>query len=152
MTIGTTMARLVQNLRVVAPLFLIAALLTPQGSVAQTASSVTPSSFAPDAQRLRGSVVFSGERGTKAPEGSDKLLITLGGLNLEGGLPEMAHANEAVRTRLTSGTLTVEEIFNAASDLELAYANDIWANYTNLLGSCWCFYLIQNSFRRLRWL
>ena len=93
-----------------------------QSALAQNASEITPSSFAPDAQRLSGTVVFSGERGTAAPEGSDKLLINLSGLTLNGGLPEMAEANEATRARLTGKTITVAEIFNAASDLETAYA------------------------------
>ena len=95
--------------------------LTPQAN-AQTASSVTPSTFAPDSQRLTGRVVFSGERGTKAPAGSEKLLISLSGVNLDGAIPELAEVNNAIRARLTAKTITVAEIFNAASDLETAYA------------------------------
>ena len=89
---------------------------------AQTASQITPSNFAPDAQRLRGAVVFSGERGTKAPEGSEKLLINLSGVTLNGALPQMAEANAAVQQRLSGKTITVAEIFNATADLENAYA------------------------------
>ena len=89
---------------------------------AQNASEITPSSFAPDAQRLKGAVVFSGERGTKAPAGSEKLLINLSGVNLEGGLSQMAEVNAATKARLSGKTITVAEIFNAASDLETAYA------------------------------
>jgi hemolysin activation/secretion protein len=89
---------------------------------AQTASEITPGSFAPDAQRLAGSVVFSGERGTKAPPGAEKLLINLSGVTLDGGLSQMAEANAAVQARLSGKTITVAEIFDAASDLENAYA------------------------------
>lgn len=88
---------------------------------AQTASDITPSSFAPDAQRLTGSVVFSGERGTKPPAGSEKLLINLSGVTLDGGLSQMAEVNAATQARLSGKTITVAEIFNAASDLETAY-------------------------------
>ena len=91
------------------------------GGIAQTASEITPSTFAPDAQRLKGSVVFSGERGTKPPEGSEKLLINLRGVNLDGGLPQMAEVNAATQARLSGKTITVAEIFNATSDLETAY-------------------------------
>ena len=91
---------------------------------AQTASEVVAPTFAPDAQRLRGSVVFSGERGTAPPAGAEKLLINLSGVTLNGALPQMAEANAAVQARLSGKTITVAEIFNAASDLENAYAQE----------------------------
>jgi hemolysin activation/secretion protein len=102
----------------------LAALLLWPGhlALAQTASEITPGSFAPEGQRLTGAVVFSGERGTKPPPGAERLLITLGGVSIEGALPQMAAENQAVRARLSGGTITVAEIFNAASDLENAYA------------------------------
>ncbi|MFK7837121.1 MAG: ShlB/FhaC/HecB family hemolysin secretion/activation protein [Sulfitobacter sp.] len=90
--------------------------------VAQNASELTAPTFAPDAQRLTGAVVFSGERGTKPPAGSEKLLINLSGVNVNGGLTQMADANAATQARLSGKTITVAEIFNAASDLENAYA------------------------------
>ncbi|TMM55561.1 ShlB/FhaC/HecB family hemolysin secretion/activation protein [Sulfitobacter sabulilitoris] len=71
---------------------------------------------------MNGAVVFSGERGTKPPPGAENLLISLSGLELEGALPQMAAVNAATRDRLTGQTITVAEIFNAASDLETAYA------------------------------
>lgn len=89
---------------------------------AQTASDITPSSFAPDAQRLKGAVVFSGARGTKPPAGAEKLLINLSGVTLTDGLPQMSEVNAATKARLSGKTITVAEIFNAASDLETAYA------------------------------
>ncbi|WP_386334907.1 POTRA domain-containing protein [Sulfitobacter sediminilitoris] len=94
----------------------------PLPAAAQSASEITASTFAPDAQRLTGAVVFSGERGTKAPEGSEKLLINLSGVTINGGLPEMAAANATVRARLSGKTISVAEIFNATADLENAYA------------------------------
>ncbi|MGC1506387.1 MAG: ShlB/FhaC/HecB family hemolysin secretion/activation protein [Sulfitobacter sp.] len=94
----------------------------PGAGLAQTASEITPSSFAPDAQRLKGAVVFSGARGTKPPAGAEKLLINLSGVTLTDGLPQMAEVNAATKARLSGKTITVAEIFNAASDLETAYA------------------------------
>jgi hemolysin activation/secretion protein len=108
--------------RILVTALLIAGLLGDGEAAAQTASEITPGSFAPDAQRLRGSVVFSGERGTKPPPGADRLLITLSGVTIEGALPQMAAANAATRARLSGKTILVAEIFNAASDLENAYA------------------------------
>lgn len=107
---------------VFAALGAIASPLTTTPAFAQTASELTPNTFAPDAQRLTGTVVFSGERGTAPPAGAEKLLINLAGVTLDGGLTEMADANAAVAARLSGKTITVAEIFNAASDLETAYA------------------------------
>ncbi len=89
---------------------------------AQTASEVTPESFTPDLQRLNGSVVFTGQAGTKAPPGSEDIGITLSGVDLENGLPQMAAENAAFVEQLTSGRIAVSELFNATSALEVAYA------------------------------
>lgn len=108
--------------RILAVLSVISLVFWSGSAMAQSASEVVPGSFAPTGQRFTGTVVFSGERGTKAPPGSENLLITLAGLEIEGGLAEMADAHDATRNRLTGETITVAEIFNAASDLEAAYA------------------------------
>ncbi|KIN70288.1 Polypeptide-transport-associated domain-containing protein [Sulfitobacter noctilucae] len=100
----------------------VAVLVHASPVTAQTASEITPPSFAPDAQRLTGAVVFSGERGTKPPDGAEKLLINLSGVTLDGGISQMAEVNAATQARLSGKTITVAEIFNAASDLETAYA------------------------------
>lgn len=88
----------------------------------QTASSVTPESFQPQLQNLNGTVVFSGNTGTQAPPGSEQIGITLSGVTLEGGFPQMAAANAAFEQRLTRGRIPVSELFDASADLEAAYA------------------------------
>ncbi|WP_186766647.1 ShlB/FhaC/HecB family hemolysin secretion/activation protein [Puniceibacterium confluentis] len=93
------------------------------GVMAQTASSVTPPSFQPQLQRLDGAVVFSGATGAKAPAGAEQIGITLSGVRLEDGLPQMATANAALETRLTRGRIPVSELFDAVADLESAYAD-----------------------------
>jgi hemolysin activation/secretion protein len=92
-------------------------------SVTASASQLTPETFAPNKQRLNGSVVFSGQPGLAAPQGADGVLISLSGLKIDGALPQMADANEAARARLTGKTITVAEIFNATADLQKAYAD-----------------------------
>lgn len=88
----------------------------------QTASSVTPESFQPPLQNLSGSVVFTGNTGTQAPPGSEQIGITLSGVTLEGGFPQMAAANAAFEQRLTRGRIPVSELFTATADLEAGYA------------------------------
>lgn len=87
-----------------------------------TASDITPESLAPPLQRLNGAVVFTGQAGTQAPPGSEQIGITLGGVDLQDGLPELATQNDAFVARLTQGRIAVSELFDATSDLEASYA------------------------------
>lgn len=114
-----------QSARSVVVIFsaLAAVNLTATGALrAQTASQVTPESFQPSLQNLSGSVEFSGATGTQAPPGAERIGITLSGVALDGGLPQMATANAALERRLTRGRISVAEIFDATADLEAAYA------------------------------
>lgn len=88
-----------------------------------TASSVTPESFQPPLQKLNGAIVFSGATGTSAPAGAEQIGITLSGVALDGGLPQMAQANAELESRLTGGRVAVSALFNAVNALEEAYAN-----------------------------
>ncbi len=90
---------------------------------AQTASQITPGTLQPDLQRIDGNLVFSGGTGAEAPPGSDQISISLSGVDIEGGLPELAAEEAAFRTRLTRGAIPVSELFEATADLERAYAN-----------------------------
>ncbi|MDW3224270.1 MAG: ShlB/FhaC/HecB family hemolysin secretion/activation protein [Paracoccaceae bacterium] len=96
--------------------------MSPGTSLAQTASEITPDNFQPELRNFDGSVVFTGEEGTQAPPGSENIGITLGGVNLQDALPEMAAANDAFEARLTRGRIPVSELFVAAAELEEAYA------------------------------
>ena len=95
--------------------------LLPSAALSQTASAVTPESFQPPLQNLSGSVVFTGQAGTQAPPGSDRIGITLSGVRLEGGFAQMAPAHAAFEARLTGGRIPVSELFDATADLEAAY-------------------------------
>ncbi len=89
---------------------------------AQSASQITPGSFAPSLQTLDGSVSFTGQPGTEAPVGSETIGVTLSGVDLEGALPQMSGANRAFVARLTGGRIPVSELFDATAELEAAYA------------------------------
>ncbi|MEM9583121.1 MAG: ShlB/FhaC/HecB family hemolysin secretion/activation protein [Pseudomonadota bacterium] len=102
----------------------ICATLSATALSAQTASQITPESFQPELRRLNGSVEFTGQTGTQAPPGADAIGITLSGVDLKDGLPQLAQANAAYRARLTRGRIPVSELFEATADLEAAYANE----------------------------
>lgn len=97
-------------------------IVSAASSFAQTASEIVPETLAPDLQKLRGSVVFTGQAGTQAPPGAEAIGVTLSGVTLENALPEMADANAVFKSRLTRGRIPVSELFDATSDLEATYA------------------------------
>ena len=88
----------------------------------QTAADITPPTLAPEARRLTGAIVFTGAPGLGAPEGADRLTVTIRALRVEGGFAAMAEAHRATEARLTGRVIPVSEIFTAAQDLEAAYA------------------------------
>lgn len=91
-------------------------------AAAQTASQITPRTFEPAPPTLGGTVVFSGRPGLEAPPGADRLSITISGVSVDGGLPDMAPATAALEQRLVGQPVPVSEIFVAAQTLEEAYA------------------------------
>ncbi|MEO0929324.1 MAG: ShlB/FhaC/HecB family hemolysin secretion/activation protein [Pseudomonadota bacterium] len=103
--------------------FAFASLLLSQQAVAQTASEITPDSFRPQLQTLTGAIVFSGEPGTQAPPGAERIGITLSAVQISGARPELAEANAALQDRLTGQQIPVSELFEATAALEEAYVN-----------------------------
>lgn len=89
---------------------------------AQTASEITPSEFNPPLQRLNGAVVFDGGTGTEAPPGSETIGISLSGVEVRDGLPQLKSSEDALVQQLTRGRIPVSELFEATAELEAAYA------------------------------
>lgn len=91
--------------------------------VAQSASNLAPSTFQPQNQRSTGPVTVARDPGAPVPEGADQLFVTVGGVEIEDALPQMAAANDAFIARLTGRRVAVSEIFAATNQLESAYTN-----------------------------
>ena len=108
--------------RIAATALLVLAVPGAVAVFAQTASQITPRTFEPSPPTLGGAVVFSGQPGLEAPPGADRLSVTVSGVSVEGGLPEMAPATTALENRLVGKPVPVSEIFAAAQSLEEAYA------------------------------
>ena len=95
--------------------------LFPVSSLAQTASQITPPSFAPNLER-GGGFVIPGAAGLAAPAGAEKLFVKLSGVSVKGGLPRLEAATAALEARLTGRRVSGAEVFAAARELEAAYA------------------------------
>ena len=87
-------------------------------AVAQTASQVTPPSFAPATARSAGTLVFSGQPGLAAPPGSERLLIRIAGVSVENAPPGFVAEIAQLEARLVGQRVPASEIFSAARDLE----------------------------------
>lgn len=111
-----------------APIFVLTIAAMAGGGLAapafaQSASQITPKSFAPSLQGSLGSgITIAGQQGIATPAGAEKLAVTLSGLAVTGGLPGLEAAEAALRARLAGHKLTGADIFAAARELETAYA------------------------------
>jgi len=104
----------------IAPVAALAASLLAGPALAQTASQITPPSFAPPAARPGGTLAFSGEAGLAAPAGAEKLSVRLAGVAVEGAPPGAAAEIAAIEARLVGRRIPASEIFAAARELEAA--------------------------------
>jgi hemolysin activation/secretion protein len=90
---------------------------------AQTASQITPKTFAPPTVAAPGGgLAIVGGAGLETPAGAEKLSVTLSGVTVSGGFPELADAQAALVAKLARRKVTGAEIFAAARELEAAYA------------------------------
>ncbi|MBB94050.1 MAG: hypothetical protein CML68_05520 [Rhodobacteraceae bacterium] len=100
-----------------------ALLILSGAAMAQTASELTPSTFEPTSQNVGRSVQIAAPSVTEAPAGSEKLFVTVGDVAIDGGQPSMADAAATFRSTLAGNTVSVAQVFQAASALEQAYVN-----------------------------
>lgn len=92
-------------------------------AMAQTASQVTQPSYAPQlAPRVGGGIDLPATTGLVAPAGAEALTVTPSAVVVEGALPGMEAATAAVNERLAGKRVSAAELFEAAGELETAYA------------------------------
>ncbi|WP_155006451.1 ShlB/FhaC/HecB family hemolysin secretion/activation protein [Sphingomonas hengshuiensis] len=96
-------------------------ILLPVPALAQTASQITPPTFAPPGATAAGSVVIPSGAGAVAPAGSEAIDVRVGDVAIEGAVPR-PDALAALKARLVGRTIKVSEIFAAARELEVSYA------------------------------
>ncbi len=98
------------------------AALAATGAFAQTASQITPQSFRPPEERPAAGAALAPVEAAPAPEGADRLFVTLSGVDVEDAFAGMDEAGRAVAARLVGRRVSGAEIFAASSALEAAYA------------------------------
>lgn len=111
------------------PRFSIAILAAVLGSVgigSASAQQVAPSLVTPQTLRPTtapaGTILLPPAAGLAAPAGAEHLSVTLGGVSVEGGFPELKGATDAIAARLSGRRATLAEIYAAANAIEQAYA------------------------------
>ncbi len=99
-------------------------LLGSASALGQSASQITPRSFAPPIQGSPDSAGFSiGELSNlETPAGAESLFVTLSSVSVSNESAELAEAGAQVRARLVGRRVSGAEIFAAARDLEAAYS------------------------------
>jgi hemolysin activation/secretion protein len=106
-----------------AALLATAGLSCPSTLLAQSASEITPHSFAPPIESNREGGFSLGEtQQLDTPAGAENLFVTLSSVSFSTELPELAQAGAAVRNRLVGRRVSGAEIFAAARELETVYA------------------------------
>ena len=87
------------------------------------ASQITPPSFRPPLEKKADGIAVPEPPAIQTPAGAAVLFVTLSGVQVEGGFPEMAAAARAIEARLVTGKpVSGTQIFAAAAELEAAYA------------------------------
>lgn len=98
----------------------------PRVQPVPSASEITPPSFRPpiEAAPQGGGLVVPTTTGLDTPPGAETLFVRLRGVRVEGGFPQLAAATQSLEARLVAkGSVSGAEIFDAARELEAAYAS-----------------------------
>lgn len=95
------------------------------GAIAQE-RVVNPTVLAPAAKppqaRVVSSVVSRGRAGLQPPPGADRKFVTVRRVTIADAFPELAEANAAFVSRIEGRRLSLAEIYQAAAQLQAAYA------------------------------
>ncbi|MGE6741128.1 ShlB/FhaC/HecB family hemolysin secretion/activation protein [Allorhizobium pseudoryzae] len=101
------------------------ALMLANPALSQTASQVTQPSYAPPViHSVAGGLSVPAVNGLDIPVGAEKLKVTLSGLVVQNGLPELAATTARIEHTLKGKAVTGAELFKAARALEEAYARE----------------------------
>lgn len=105
------------------PAIMVAAMAMSAPAVAQTASQLTPPSFAPQVRQLpEGGVAVEAAPGLETPPGADALTVTLKEVTVEGGRAELEAQSRALAAPLAGHPIKVSDLFAAARAIQGLYA------------------------------
>ena len=97
-------------------------ILTLSPAAAQMASQIVEKTYRPDIRQEAGKGVILPEGGgQEAPQGAETLHVTLSGLDVRGGMPELQAETERLEAQLKGKSISGADLFAAANALETAY-------------------------------
>lgn len=99
----------------------VSTLLGANIAVAQSASQITPNSFAPTPNASSGGIVITPSDNNQAPENADQLFVELGEVVVEGGAPQFRALEQDIVAELSGKNVSAAQIFGSARTLERAY-------------------------------
>ena len=105
-----------------AALALAIAVETPAHAQATAPSSITPPTLRPVEPERGVSVAIPEVGALVAPPGSGSLSVRIDRVVVEGGFPELAASTSAIIATLQGRTITLDQVYKAASDIEAAHA------------------------------
>ena len=100
---------------------LMIALEIPSSSFAQTASQITPPSFAPPPPQVDAPIIIPQGLGAQAPAGAEAIELNLGDVSIEGAAID-PRALSNIREALVGHPVKLSEVFAAARALEADFA------------------------------
>jgi hemolysin activation/secretion protein len=103
------------------PVLALAGSATAQAQ-ATAPSSITPQTLRPDTPDRNTSVAIPQAGTLEAPQGAGQLSVRIGKVTVEGGFAELDAQTAAIVTPLEARSVTLAEIYQAASEIEAAYA------------------------------
>lgn len=96
-----------------------------QSAQAQTASQIDKNNYAPsNVQKGNNGLVLPASSGLEVPHGADALFVTPSGLEIVGGFEALAGRTAEIEARLKGQRVSAAQLFEAASELEQAYAQE----------------------------
>jgi hemolysin activation/secretion protein len=100
----------------------VASIVIAGPAAAQTTapSSVTPPTLRPEAPATS-PVMIPQSDGLRPPAGTEGLSVTLAGVDVEGGYPEVAGQTDAILAKLKGRKVTLAEVYATASAIEAAH-------------------------------
>lgn len=85
-------------------------------------SSVTPATLRPDTQNRAVPIAIPDSGALEAPQGAAALTVRIDSVTIDGAFPEVADQTARIVAALRGRTVTLAEVYRAASEIEAAHA------------------------------
>jgi len=101
---------------------LVGLAILPHIALAQKASRVAPESLIPLKPNANGAIDLPASSSAQVPPGAEQLHVVVADVQVEGGAPAFADVITAKTARFNGHTVVVSDLYQAAAQIEAAYA------------------------------